>query len=137
MIADERYTTGIRLFQEQHWFESHEVLEHLWRETGRGPTREFLQGLIQLAVSLEHWRRGNPRGSLGQWQKARAKLEPLPAVYHDLALGELLDAFRDTWTRLDLEAAVARAAAGERVHATVERWPTPRWVSAAPGAQGA
>jgi hypothetical protein len=133
-VTDERYATGIRLFQERHWFECHEVLELLWRETPRGRTRDFLQGLIQLAVSLEHWRRGNPRGAAGQWQKATARLAGLPPVYEGLAIGELLESFARLWERVGLEAAVLRQEE-LRTQATAESpaLPSPTCGAAAPG----
>ncbi len=55
-------------------FEAHEVWEDAWRPMPRGREKLALQGLIQLAVALEHRRRGNPRGAAGQWAKASDKL---------------------------------------------------------------
>ncbi len=69
---------GLALIDARRWFEAHEVLEGAWRPTPAGPERSLLQGLIQLAVALEHWRRGNPRGTAGQWEKARRHLQVLP-----------------------------------------------------------
>lgn len=55
-----------------------------------GDDRLFLQGLIQLAVALEHHRRGNPRGSAGQRTKAEAKLRPACPVFAGVAVEKLL-----------------------------------------------
>ncbi|MFN7145443.1 MAG: DUF309 domain-containing protein [Myxococcota bacterium] len=128
MRDDPRYQDGVRLFREQRWFESHEVLEELWRETPRGPEREFLQGLIQLAVSLEHWRRANPRGAWGQWGKARGHLAGLPPTFEGVAVGELLGAFETLWSGLALDEAVAAQAAGRPWPRPERSWPAPRWV---------
>jgi hypothetical protein len=57
------FLEGIRLFNSHQFFEAHEVWEDVWRES-HGVKREFFQGLIQCAVALEHYRRGNPRGVL-------------------------------------------------------------------------
>ena len=131
-MNDPRYAKGIRLFQDGHWFECHEVLELLWRATPRGEVRDYLQGLIQLAVSLEHWRRGNPRGARGQWQKATAKFVGLPGVFEGLELDELVGEFTRLWAEVQLEAHEARQASGEAgALPTPERWPTPRWSSPA------
>ena len=46
----DKYLEGIRLFNEQEFFECHEVLEELWSET-LGEEKKFYQGLIQAAVS--------------------------------------------------------------------------------------
>ncbi|MBW3582884.1 MAG: DUF309 domain-containing protein [Euryarchaeota archaeon] len=72
-MRDPRYLEGVRCFNRGEWFEAHEVLEDLWRED-QGPTRSYWQGLIQAAVALEHWRRGNPRGARSQWGQAQAHL---------------------------------------------------------------
>lgn len=72
--SDGALDEGARHFDAGEWFEAHEVWEGLWRATPRGPEREQLQALIQLAVSLEHHRRGNPRGAEGQYTKAVAHL---------------------------------------------------------------
>ncbi len=69
---------GLVLLEASQWFEAHEVLEHAWRATPHGAERTLLQALIQLAVSMEHARRGNLVGERGQWEKARAKLASLP-----------------------------------------------------------
>lgn len=116
MITDPRYRTGVALFQETSFFEAHEVLESLWRETPASDTRQFLQGLIQLAVSLEHWRRSNPRGAAGQRAKAREKLTALTSPFEGLMLAELL---------VDVEAFYASEREAGPAPATA--WPCPRW----------
>lgn len=133
MWDDARYHEGLHLFRERHWFECHEVLEDLWRDLPPGPTRTYVQGLIQLAVSLEHWRRGNPRGAWGQWTKARAKLEGLPATYGGVALAELLDDFHGLWAAVRLDDAVAAQAAGQPCASAVTNFPAPRLLVEPPG----
>jgi hypothetical protein len=54
---------GVEEFNRAYFFEAHETLEELWRETS-GPLRPFYQGLIQLAVALYHLSNGNRRGAL-------------------------------------------------------------------------
>lgn len=130
MIADPRYAEGVALFRARAWFEAHEVLELAWRATPAGPTRQFLQGLIQLAVSLEHWRRRNARGARGQWEKGRAKLEALPEVFAGLAVGRLLADFAAFYAPRDLDHWVERQKVGELPPEEVGPWPQPEW---APG----
>jgi predicted metal-dependent hydrolase len=124
MWTDPRYTEGLRLFAEGHWFEAHEVLELLWKEQPPGADRRFLQGLIQLAVSLEHWRRGSPRSAWGQWEKAKEKLSPLPSPYGGLDLEGLLRDFRGYYAAVALEARLAGGeAAGQEGCPPVPRAP--------------
>ena len=69
--------------------------EEVWKRAS-GAEKLFYQGMIQAAVAILHAERGNPRGARSTWNKARAKLESLPAEHMGIALGELraaVDAF--------------------------------------------
>jgi len=67
-------------FNRREFFDAHEVLEELWQTYG-GPDRTFYQGLIQVAVALEHRQRGNLRGARGVLASARRRLEPYGAEH--------------------------------------------------------
>jgi len=54
---------GIREFNNREWFECHETVEDLWIGS-EGETRDFFQGIIQIAVALHHWRNGNFGGAV-------------------------------------------------------------------------
>lgn len=90
MIDPVALAEGEAHFNHQEYFEAHEVWEDAWRPLPKGDDKLFLQGLIQVAVSLEHWRRGNPRGAAGQWQKGGDKLRALPTPYAGIDLALLL-----------------------------------------------
>lgn len=49
---------------DRDWFECHELLEEYWKEHPDDPKSATWVGLIQLAVSLYHQRRGNRAGAL-------------------------------------------------------------------------
>lgn len=49
---------------DRDWFECHELLEEYWKEHPDDPKSTTWVGLIQLAVSLYHQRRGNRAGAL-------------------------------------------------------------------------
>ena len=53
---------AVRLFNAREYFACHDVLEELWGET-LGEDRDFLQGLLHVAVSLHHLSEGNPAGA--------------------------------------------------------------------------
>jgi hypothetical protein len=130
MIDDPRYPIGVELFRARSFFEAHEELELVWRATPAGPDKRFLQGLIQLAVSLEHWRRGNPRGALGQWEKGRSKMEGLAEIVHGVELARLLSGFDDYYGRWDLPALVRAQAEGTLIAPTnLDPMPLPEWAS--------
>jgi hypothetical protein len=54
---------AIRQFNSGQWFECHETLEELWLDE-QGETRDFFQGVLQIAVALHHWRNGNYGGAI-------------------------------------------------------------------------
>lgn len=87
---------GLRLFNERHFFEAHEVLEDAWH-VERGESRLFLQGLIQLCAAFHHFQNGNLRGATELLQRGAEKLRRYPDGYVGLDTARLLqevDAFR-------------------------------------------
>ena len=81
--ADEEarlFHEGLRLFNRSEWFESHEVWEDIWHMAS-GDKKRFYQGLIQYAVTIEHIRRGNPRGVRCVYQTTLTKFVGLADVY--------------------------------------------------------
>jgi hypothetical protein len=75
------------LWDECLFFEVHEVLEAVWKSAS-GPTRQALQGVIQIAVAFHHLAHGNQRGARSLLGEGRGRLagvgpEALPRL--DLA----------------------------------------------------
>jgi predicted metal-dependent hydrolase len=67
--------TGIELIRTGAYFEAHEELEEEWR--GAPETeRDFLQGLVHVAVAWYQAGRGNRPGCERQLEKAARRLEP-------------------------------------------------------------
>jgi len=85
------YAKGISLFNQRHFFDAHEVLEDVWRET-HGPARSFLQGLIQIAVGLHHYGTGNREGARSLLRRGLTRLEPYPARYGGINVAALRQA---------------------------------------------
>lgn len=86
----EVFHRGIHLFNEGDWFEAHEVWEDIWN-LASGQRKKFYQGLIQVAVTIEHIRRGNPRGVRTVYETAVQKFVGLPtAVYMGIDVPKLL-----------------------------------------------
>ena len=55
-----------------------------------GQRKLFYQGLIQCAVTIEHIRRGNPRGVVTVYETAQTKFRGLPEVYMGVNVVRLL-----------------------------------------------
>ncbi|MFG0330426.1 MAG: DUF309 domain-containing protein [Phycisphaerales bacterium] len=87
------FLEGIEVFNEKDFFEAHEVWEEVWAMCV-GERARFYQGLIQIAVTLEHINRDNPRGVQKVWRTAQSKFEGLPDLYMGVNIPKLLDSVR-------------------------------------------
>ena len=78
MSVDERFRKGIGLFNEEEFYECHEVLENLWLAT-QDEHKDLYKGIIQAAVALYHLERGNLSGAKKLYKTSTrylAKYEP-------------------------------------------------------------
>jgi predicted metal-dependent hydrolase len=95
---DPRYLAGILFFNEQDYFEAHEVWENLWMDCA-GPERKFYQGLIQAAVALYHFGNGNLRGAVKLFHSSRNYMQAFGDHYLGLYLatfwGQMERSFAD------------------------------------------
>jgi predicted metal-dependent hydrolase len=66
---------GLTLIRDGAYFEAHEELEDEWR-TAPDAERDFLQGLVHVAVAWLHAERGNRNGCERQLAKAERRLSP-------------------------------------------------------------
>lgn len=94
-------TEFVRLFNEEAFWECHEILEGPWRKD-RSP---FYHGLILYASAFVHLQRRNPHGVRAQLEKALKKLAPLPDAY----LGVDLDSLRQEARRIERKVPAADA----------------------------
>ena len=73
------FLLAIRQFNAREWYECHETIEQLWlHETGE--LRSFLQGMLQIAVALNHWRNANHPGAVRLLASGVGYLRQAPAV---------------------------------------------------------
>lgn len=92
MSYDPRYLEGIDWFNRQEFFEAHEAWEDVWRED-QGASHKFYQGLIQVAVCLHHFRRGNTRGALKLYKSSRNYLTTYRPKHLGLDIDRLFEQF--------------------------------------------
>src|SRR5579872_2327571 len=85
-----QYLEGLRLFNAEDFFESHEVLEELWSET-QDERKKFYQGLIQAAVALLHFGNGNLGGAKKVYLTSRKYLQAYGPEFEGLNLARFLD----------------------------------------------
>lgn len=86
MEWDPRYIRGVEFFNNEEFFEAHEVWEDWWHATHDKP-KDFIQGLIQVTSSLHHMQTGNMRGA---------------RILHDSGI-KLLEPYGDFYMGLDLK----------------------------------
>lgn len=93
MSEDHRYLQGIERFNAGDYFDAHEIWEELWQDCPAAD-RRFYQSLIQAAVALYHWGRGNRVGASRLQQSGRRYMEPFAPTYRGLDVHEF-------WSKLD------------------------------------
>jgi len=96
------FRDGIRLFNEEYFFEAHEHLEGLWH-VERGDPHQFLQGLIQICAAFHHFQNGNLIGAVDLLRRGADKMRRYPARYMGIDAGTLLndvDAARERIERM-------------------------------------
>lgn len=93
----EAFDKGVAEFNAGLYFECHDTLEDLWSGV-RGPSRDFLQGLIQVAVGFHHLGNGNRAGARSLLGRALRRLAGYPDAYGGVAVAELREAV-EAWQR--------------------------------------
>lgn len=83
------YEAGLELIAAGRYFEAHEELETAWRAAEPGE-RDFLQGLVHVAVAWYQAGRGNRVGCGRQLAKAARRLEPYCPVHRGLDVAGVL-----------------------------------------------
>lgn len=90
-LSDEerrQVAVGMDQFNRGHFFECHDTLEDVW--TGvRGPSRDFFQGLIQVAVGFYHLGNDNRGGAATMLRRGLSRLAKYPDGYGGLELVRL------------------------------------------------
>jgi predicted metal-dependent hydrolase len=107
------YLRGIEDFNAGRYFDAHEIWEEIWLRSS-GDTKLFYQMLIQAAVGLHHYERGNARGARGMHANVTDKLGRLPPVFMSLDLVDFARQFKLALCELIDNA--DEAAPGESMH---------------------
>ncbi len=93
VVAPEGFADGIRQFNAWMFYDCHETLEDIWRETGEkgddSTLANFYQGIIKAAAGYHHLLRDNYRGAVNLLSDTFRLLEP----YRPATLGVDVDAF--------------------------------------------
>jgi uncharacterized protein len=98
-IYPREYMEGIEHFNARRYFEAHEIWEEIWLRSV-DDTKLFYQMLIQAAVGLHHYERGNTRGGRGMHKRVIEKIQLLPSFYMSLDLADFSEQFRNFFADL-------------------------------------
>jgi uncharacterized protein len=104
------YERGLKLIREGRYFEAHEELEDAWR-AAEPAERDFLQGLVHVAVAWYQAGRGRRIGCERQLEKATRRLTPYAPRHRGLDVADLL---------AKLDAAASRVESGNLVLDPIE-----------------
>lgn len=95
---DARLREGIRLFNEQQFFECHEILEPYYQESD-APNKPFLEGLIQLAAAFRLYREfGEIKGPVRMVHQALIRFENYQPSFLEICVNELSQA-AEAWAK--------------------------------------
>ena len=81
---------GLELIRAGAYFDAHEELEDEWREAPH-EERDFLQGLVHVAVAWLHAERGNRPGCERQLEKAARRLGPYAPEHRGVDVARVLE----------------------------------------------
>ena len=84
---EEAIAEGVRLFNEERFWECHEVLEQAWH-VSKGEERDAIQGIILTAAAFVHYQKGEEEICLSIMKRARAKMA-LAKTYETVNLESL------------------------------------------------
>lgn len=82
---EEAVKSGLDLFNQERYWESHEALESAWKMAS-GDEKEILQGLILIAAALVHWQKNERQVTLSVLKRARDKLATHQTEYFGIDL---------------------------------------------------
>lgn len=97
------YLAYFECFNEQQFFEAHEVLEQLWLPQRKEPNGNFYKGLIQLAGAFVHLQKNRLRPAARLFGLAKSNLTPYSPTHESLDLHYVLTMIHHWNTQLETD----------------------------------
>jgi predicted metal-dependent hydrolase len=88
---DPHYLGYFECFNDQSFYEAHDVLEELWLAGRQRPNGDFFKGLIQLAGAFVHLQKERLRPSASLFKLARTNLQKYPDCHEQLDVRGVLE----------------------------------------------
>jgi predicted metal-dependent hydrolase len=99
--VDPRYAGYFALFNQQKFYEAHDILEDLWLPDRKGVNGDFYKGLIQLAGAFVHLQKNRLRPSAALFKLAQANLQKYSSPHEKLNLGAVQELIAGWLWRLE------------------------------------
>src|SRR5437667_5796033 len=96
------YKRGLEAIRARRYFEAHEELEEAWR-AAPAEERDFLQGLVHVAVAWYQAGRGRPIATERQLEKAIRRLTRYAPAHRGVDVEQLLSQLRELHARGSLD----------------------------------
>jgi predicted metal-dependent hydrolase len=87
--AQDPFAEGLELIRAGRYFEAHEALELAWRAAPEAE-RDFLQGLVHVAVAWYQAGRAKPGATASQLEKAQRRLSAYAPAHRGVDVAGLL-----------------------------------------------
>jgi len=94
----------LSVFNQQLYFEAHEVLEQIWLPQRSGPDGAFYKGLIQLAGAFVHLQKNRVGPAASLLRLAQGNLKEYPEIHHSLKLTAVLEMIEQWREKLESKA---------------------------------
>jgi hypothetical protein len=79
---------GISYFNDERFWEAHEVLEGVWKKSYEGE-KELVQGIILIAAALVHYQKDENSICLSILNRAKDKLSRSSGMYHTIDVDQM------------------------------------------------
>lgn len=89
-LHDPNFAGYFRCFNEQKFYEAHDVLEALWLQDRNGPDGDFFKGLIQFAGAFVHLQKKRPRPAWKLFRLCTIYLAKYPSPHLELDVANVL-----------------------------------------------
>jgi hypothetical protein len=90
MEKDRAIARAVQLFNDERYWEAHEVLEYLWKNA-KGVEREILNGIILVAAAFVHDEKDEPDVCISILRRARKKLDQGSGNYYGIDTNRIAD----------------------------------------------
>ncbi|MDQ3967385.1 MAG: DUF309 domain-containing protein [Thermoproteota archaeon] len=90
MERDAAIARAVQLFNDERYWEAHEVLEYLWKNA-TGIEREILNGIILVAAAFVHDEKDEPDVCIAILRRARKKLDQASGNYYGINTNRIAD----------------------------------------------